>query len=46
MEKWGRAQQAWMENQLDDASSNDMQTIIALHHHIIPVPELEEKEMF
>ena len=36
--KVGRAQQAWMENQLDDASSTDMQTIIALHHHIIPVP--------
>jgi len=36
--KVGRAQQAWMENQLDDASSKDMQTIIALHHHIIPVP--------
>ncbi|HHY00556.1 MAG TPA: metallophosphoesterase [Methanothermobacter sp.] len=36
--KVGRAQQAWMESQLDDAYSKDMQTIIALHHHIIPVP--------
>ncbi len=36
--KVGRAQQAWMEEQLDDASQNGMYKIIALHHHIIPVP--------
>lgn len=36
--KVGRAQQAWMESQLDDASNNGMFKIIALHHHIIPVP--------
>lgn len=36
--KVGRAQQAWMEQQLDDASQNGMHKIIALHHHIIPVP--------
>jgi 3',5'-cyclic-AMP phosphodiesterase len=36
--KVGRAQQAWMEEELDDASQNGMYKIIALHHHIIPVP--------
>ncbi|BDZ71508.1 metallophosphoesterase family protein [Methanobacterium petrolearium] len=36
--KVGRAQQAWMEEQLDDATQNGMYKIIALHHHIIPVP--------
>jgi 3',5'-cyclic AMP phosphodiesterase CpdA len=36
--KVGRAQQAWMEEELYDATQNDMQKIIALHHHIIPVP--------
>lgn len=36
--KVGRAQQAWMETELDDASDNGMHKIIALHHHIIPVP--------
>ena len=36
--KVGRAQQAWMEEQLKDASDNGMHKIIALHHHIIPVP--------
>ena len=36
--KVGRAQQEWMEHQLEDASQNGMYKIIALHHHIIPVP--------
>lgn len=36
--KVGRAQQIWMENELDKASSKGLFKIIALHHHIIPVP--------
>ncbi len=36
--KIGRAQQAWMEEELEDATNKDMQKVIALHHHIIPVP--------
>jgi 3',5'-cyclic-AMP phosphodiesterase len=36
--KVGRSQQKWMEDQLHDGEKNHLYKIIALHHHIIPVP--------
>lgn len=36
--KVGRSQQRWMENELESAGSDHLYRIIALHHHIIPVP--------
>ena len=35
----GRTQQAWMEKQLKYADEENLYKIIALHHHIIPVPK-------
>lgn len=37
--KVGRSQQLWMENKLKEASKDDLYRVIALHHHIIPVPK-------
>lgn len=37
--KIGRAQQASMEAELKSAGENNLYKIIALHHHIIPVPK-------
>jgi 3',5'-cyclic-AMP phosphodiesterase len=37
--KIGRAQQKWMENELQKAQKDGFYKIIALHHHIIPVPK-------
>ncbi len=37
--KVGRAQQEFMENELANAKKNNLYKIIALHHHIIPVPK-------
>jgi Icc protein len=37
--KVGRAQQASMEKELKNAGKNNLYKIIALHHHIIPVPK-------
>ncbi len=37
--KVGRSQQYWMENELRKAHKNNQYKIIALHHHIIPVPK-------
>ena len=37
--KVGRAQQNWMENELRRADEENLYKIIALHHHIIPVPK-------
>lgn len=37
--KVGRAQQNFMEKELIDAQKNGLYKIIALHHHIIPVPK-------
>lgn len=36
--KIGRAQQQFMEDELEDANKHGLYKIIALHHHIIPVP--------
>ena len=35
----GRSQQTWMENELRIADEENLYKIIALHHHIIPVPK-------
>ncbi len=35
----GRPQQLWMENQLDKCLANSIFSIVALHHHVIPVPK-------
>ena len=35
----GRPQQIWMEDELLKAQNNNQYQIIALHHHIIPVPK-------
>jgi 3',5'-cyclic AMP phosphodiesterase CpdA len=37
--KVGRAQQEFMEKELKEAQDHDLYKIIALHHHIIPVPK-------
>lgn len=37
--KVGRPQQFWMEEELLKAQNNNQYKIIALHHHIIPVPK-------
>lgn len=37
--KVGRAQQNYMEKELKNAQKNSLYKIIALHHHIIPVPK-------
>ncbi len=37
--KVGRAQQNFMEKELEDAQKDGLYKIIALHHHIIPVPK-------
>ena len=37
--KVGRAQQNWMENEIRRADEENLYKIIALHHHIIPVPK-------
>jgi len=37
--KIGRSQQKTMENELQNAENHDLYKIIALHHHIIPVPK-------
>jgi len=37
--KVGRSQQNWMENELKNADKENLYKIIALHHHIIPVPK-------
>lgn len=37
--KIGRAQQKWMEKELEKAHEDGLYKIIALHHHIIPVPK-------
>ncbi|MEJ8543500.1 metallophosphoesterase [Methanothermobacter wolfeii] len=37
--KIGRSQQIWMEEELEKASRRNHRTVIALHHHIIPVPK-------
>lgn len=37
--KIGRWQQLWMEKELKKAAEADMYSVIALHHHIIPVPK-------
>lgn len=34
----GRPQHLWLEHQLDECAVNEHFTIVALHHHIIPVP--------
>lgn len=36
--KVGRSQQTWMENELQSSEDDGLYKIIALHHHIIPVP--------
>lgn len=35
----GKPQQLWLESQLDECTINDMFTIVAFHHHIIPIPK-------
>lgn len=35
----GLPQHLWMEHQLDDCVINDQFSIVALHHHVIPIPE-------
>lgn len=35
----GRPQQVWMDHQLDDCLLNSKFSVVALHHHVIPIPE-------
>lgn len=35
----GKPQQLWLEKQLDDCVINDKFSIVAFHHHIIPIPK-------
>lgn len=35
----GKPQRLWLDNQLDDAVINEMFSIVAMHHHIIPIPK-------
>lgn len=34
----GRLQQVWMENELDKCMLNNDFSIVAMHHHVIPIP--------
>lgn len=34
----GKPQRMWMEHQLDQCVINDLSSIIALHHHVVPIP--------
>ncbi|MBR0370354.1 MAG: metallophosphoesterase [Methanobrevibacter sp.] len=41
-EDWGhvgKPQRMWMEHQLDQCVINDLSSIVALHHHVIPIPD-------
>lgn len=42
----GRPQQLWMENELNKSLENSNFSIVAMHHHVIPVPKMGGKEMF
>jgi len=45
--KVGRTQQKFMEIELEKAQNDNLYSIIALHHHIIPVPKNgQRKECF
>ena len=35
----GRPQHLWLEHQLDECVINEHFTIVALHHHVIPIPQ-------
>lgn len=35
----GKPQRLWLDNQLDEAVINDMFSIVAMHHHILPIPK-------
>ena len=35
----GRPQHMWLEHQLDDCVINDNFSIVAFHHHLIPIPQ-------
>lgn len=35
----GRPQQLWMDHILDDCVVNERFSVVALHHHVIPIPE-------
>lgn len=35
----GRPQQMWMESELDKCSNDSRFSIVAMHHHVIPVPK-------
>lgn len=35
----GKPQQLWLDGQLDECIINDMFSIVAFHHHIIPIPK-------
>lgn len=35
----GKPQQLWLDNQLDNCVINDLFTVVAFHHHIIPIPK-------
>jgi putative phosphoesterase len=35
----GREQQFWLESQLEQAKEEGLLTIVALHHHVIPIPQ-------
>lgn len=35
----GKPQRLWLENQLDECVINEMFSIVAFHHHIIPIPK-------
>ncbi|MDL2246861.1 metallophosphoesterase [Methanobrevibacter sp. OttesenSCG-928-K11] len=35
----GRPQQLWMDSQLDECLNDSNFTIVAMHHHVIPIPE-------
>lgn len=34
----GRPQQIWMDHQLDQCAINECFSVVALHHHVIPIP--------
>lgn len=34
----GREQQIWMEHELEKANQNSQLSIVAMHHHVIPIP--------
>ena len=35
----GREQQLWLEAQLEQAQEENLLTIVALHHHVLPIPK-------